>query len=98
LELDGYIECLRELREIADRLVDTPGEARQLLNRFLAIDEALSSLLEVELDASRNILGTLAPVQATRLKRVMGALNAARSIKTSLAINLRQPPAAQPEY
>ena len=90
MELEGYVELLRELREIADRLGETPGEARQLLNRFLAVDEALVALLEVELDASRNILGSLAPGQATRLKRVIGALNAARSIKQSLALNLRQ--------
>ena len=90
MELEGYVELLRELREIADKLGETPGQARQLLHRFLAVDEALVALLEVELDASRNLLGSLAPGQATRLKRVIGALNAARSIKQSLAVNLRQ--------
>ncbi len=92
MELEGYVEFLRELREIADKLVEMPGEARQQLNRFLAIDEALAALLEVELDAARNLLGSLAPAQAHRLKRVMGALNAARSIKHSLLLSLRQPP------
>ena len=92
MELEGYVECLRELREIADKLVDTPGEARQWLNRFLAIDEALAALVEVELDASRNILATLAPAQAVRLKRIINALNATRSIKHSLAVSLRRPP------
>lgn len=92
MELEGYVECLRELREIADKLTDTPGDARQLLSRFLAVDEALAALVDVELDASRNLLDTLAPVQATRLKRVLNVLTATRSIKQSLALSLRQPP------
>jgi Mg/Co/Ni transporter MgtE len=94
LELEGYVECLRELREIADKLSETPGEARQLLSRFLAVDEALAALVDVELDASRNLLDTLAPAQATRLKRILGVLNATRSIKQSLALSLRRPPPA----
>ena len=96
MEFEGYVEFLRELRQIADQLSETPGEARQLLSRFLAVDEALAALVDVELDASRNLLDTLAPVQATRLKRILSVLNTTRSIKQSLALSLRRSPPGPP--
>lgn len=90
MEIEGYIEALRELREAADKLVDVPGEARQLLSKFLAIDEAMLTVMEVELDASRNVLHALSPSQANRLRQLIQTLNQARVIKGSLSRRLEQ--------
>ena len=90
MELEGYIEALRELREAADQLVDLPGEARHLLSKFLAIDEAMLTLVEVELDASRNVLHALSPSQANRLKQLIQSLSQARLIKGNLSRRLAQ--------
>lgn len=92
LHIDGYIDALRELREAADRLVDMPGEARSLLSKFLAIDEAMLTLLEVELEASRNVMQALSPSRADRMRTAIQSLAEARSIKGALARQLAQPP------
>ena len=95
MDIEGYIEALRELREAADQLVDMPGEARSLLSRFLAIDEAMLTVVEVELDASRNVLHALSPSQAQRMRHIIQALHEARAIKGRLARILAQPWAGQ---
>lgn len=92
MHIDGYIDALRELREAADRLVDIPGEARNLLSKFLAIDEAMLTLVEVELDASRNVMQALSPSQADRMRTAIQSLTEARSIKGTLALKLAEPP------
>lgn len=90
--IDGYIDALRELREAADRLVDVPGDARNLLSKFLAIDEAMLTLLEVELEASRNVMQALSPSRADRMRTAIQSLAESRSIKGALARRLTQPP------
>jgi len=88
LELEGYIEALRELREAADRLADIPGDGRALLAKFLAIDEAMLTLMEVELDASRNVLHALSPSQAGRMRQIISTLHETRTIKGQLSRQL----------
>ncbi|HLU76567.1 MAG TPA: hypothetical protein VKZ48_01535 [Burkholderiales bacterium] len=92
MHIDGYIDALRELREAADRLVDMPGEARSLLSKFLVIDEAMLTLMEVELEASRNVLHALSPSRADRMRAAIQSLAESRSIKGALARRLAQPP------
>nr|PZN05919.1 MAG: hypothetical protein DIU74_01425 [Pseudomonadota bacterium] len=82
---------LRELREAADRLIGLPGEARHLLSKFLTVDEAMQTLVEVELEASCNVMQALSPSRAQGMRTALHILEEARMIKSALARALAAP-------